>query len=275
MLSTAPLEPAKQGTDTASSPPGPTCALPAGAHPHLQARARFNRVGWTRIRAAACSGFVVREGGIDELGDTPLRPRRSVEPDRAPVPQARINEMIRAPKVRLVDEDGSQIGIKDTNEALEYAYGQEPRSRRGRRAGRSARREGHGLRQVPVRAGAEGEARAQAPGPDQHQGDQAQAQDRNPRLQHQEGPRRALPQPAREGQGDDHVPGPRAEPSGARARPADAAGGGREGDRADRVTAAPGRPQHGDGAGPHEERRSHEKRCQSRRHTAERRSGSR
>jgi translation initiation factor IF-3 len=31
--------------------------------------------------------------------------------------------MIRAPKVRLVDEDGSQIGIKDTNEAREYAWG--------------------------------------------------------------------------------------------------------------------------------------------------------
>jgi translation initiation factor IF-3 len=46
-----------------------------------------------------------------------------VEPDRAPVPQARINEMIRAPKVRLVDEDGAQIGIKDTNEAREYAWG--------------------------------------------------------------------------------------------------------------------------------------------------------
>jgi translation initiation factor IF-3 len=31
--------------------------------------------------------------------------------------------MIRAPRVRLVDEDGSQIGIKDTNEAREYAWG--------------------------------------------------------------------------------------------------------------------------------------------------------
>jgi len=31
--------------------------------------------------------------------------------------------MIRAPNVRLVDEDGSQIGIKDTNEAREYAWG--------------------------------------------------------------------------------------------------------------------------------------------------------
>jgi translation initiation factor IF-3 len=31
--------------------------------------------------------------------------------------------MIRAPTVRLVDEDGSQIGVKDTNEAREYAWG--------------------------------------------------------------------------------------------------------------------------------------------------------
>src|ERR1700746_592652 len=31
--------------------------------------------------------------------------------------------MIRAPRVRLVDDDGSQIGVKDTNEAREYAWG--------------------------------------------------------------------------------------------------------------------------------------------------------
>ena len=31
--------------------------------------------------------------------------------------------MIRAPRVRLVDEDGTQVGIKDTNEAREYAWG--------------------------------------------------------------------------------------------------------------------------------------------------------
>jgi translation initiation factor IF-3 len=46
-----------------------------------------------------------------------------VEPDRAPIPQARINEAIRAPKVRLVDDDGAQIGVKDTDEAREYAWG--------------------------------------------------------------------------------------------------------------------------------------------------------
>ena len=46
-----------------------------------------------------------------------------MEPDRAPIPQARINEAIRAPKVRLVDDDGAQIGVKDTDEAREYAWG--------------------------------------------------------------------------------------------------------------------------------------------------------
>jgi translation initiation factor IF-3 len=49
-----------------------------------------------------------------------LRPRRQVEPDR-PAPQARINDAIRAPRVRLIDEDGSQVGVKDTKEAIAYA----------------------------------------------------------------------------------------------------------------------------------------------------------
>jgi translation initiation factor IF-3 len=52
-----------------------------------------------------------------------LRPRRRFEPVRPVIPQARINEDIRAPQVRLVDEDGSQIGLKPTDEAREYAYG--------------------------------------------------------------------------------------------------------------------------------------------------------
>ena len=49
-----------------------------------------------------------------------MRPRRFVEPVR-PVPQTRINEAIRVPRVRLIDEDGSQIGVKTTKDALEYA----------------------------------------------------------------------------------------------------------------------------------------------------------
>lgn len=50
-----------------------------------------------------------------------MRPRRFAEPVR-PQSQDRINEAIRAPRVRLIDEDGTQIGIKPTREALEYAY---------------------------------------------------------------------------------------------------------------------------------------------------------
>jgi len=53
-----------------------------------------------------------------------LRPRRgSFEPPRRPEPQTRINDAIRVPRVRLIGEDGEQLGIKTTNEAREYAYG--------------------------------------------------------------------------------------------------------------------------------------------------------
>ena len=51
---------------------------------------------------------------------------------------------------------------------------------------------------------------------DGHQGDEAPAEDRHPRLRDQEGPRRALPQGRRQGQGHDHVPRPGAVPAGAR-----------------------------------------------------------
>jgi translation initiation factor IF-3 len=52
-----------------------------------------------------------------------LRPRRFVRPEPAPEPQTRINERIRVPEVRLIDDDGAQVGIKPTSEALDYAYG--------------------------------------------------------------------------------------------------------------------------------------------------------
>jgi translation initiation factor IF-3 len=52
-----------------------------------------------------------------------LRPRRAVEMPVRPADLARINDAIRAPQVRLIDEDGTQVGIKRTDEAREYAYG--------------------------------------------------------------------------------------------------------------------------------------------------------
>jgi translation initiation factor IF-3 len=51
-----------------------------------------------------------------------LRPRRTVEPPSRPVPQARINDNIRVPQVRLIDDDGAQLGVKPTPEAQKYAY---------------------------------------------------------------------------------------------------------------------------------------------------------
>jgi translation initiation factor IF-3 len=50
-----------------------------------------------------------------------VRPRRGFEPVRPELPQTRINEAIRVPRVRLVDSDGSQVGIKTRDEALAYA----------------------------------------------------------------------------------------------------------------------------------------------------------
>ena len=52
-----------------------------------------------------------------------MRPRRRPEDRTRPQPQDRINEHIRVPRVRLVDENGSQLGVKSTDEAREYAYG--------------------------------------------------------------------------------------------------------------------------------------------------------
>ena len=54
-----------------------------------------------------------------------MRPRRRPIEQSRPVNRdtTRINDAIRVPKVRLIDDDGSQLGIKSTDEAREYAYG--------------------------------------------------------------------------------------------------------------------------------------------------------
>jgi translation initiation factor IF-3 len=51
-----------------------------------------------------------------------VRPRRFVRPERPAEPQTRINEAIRAPRVRVVDENGEQLGIKTRDEALGLAH---------------------------------------------------------------------------------------------------------------------------------------------------------
>jgi translation initiation factor IF-3 len=204
-----------------------------------------------------------------------LRPRRRApEPARPVVQQARINEGIRVPRVRLVDEDGAQIGIKTTKDAMEYAFSKN-------------------LDLVEVAAQADPPvARVMDYGKYRYEQEQKAKLARKHQIQinikeiklrpkigiHDYNTKkghvvRFLNQRAKvkvtimfRGREQYHPTW---------ARPAHAARGGREGDRADRVPASPGRQEHGDGARPDEERRSCEKRCQSRRHTAERRSGSR
>jgi translation initiation factor IF-3 len=53
-----------------------------------------------------------------------LRPRRRPFEPQRPVNRdtTRINENIRVANVRLIDDDGAQLGIKSTDEAREYAY---------------------------------------------------------------------------------------------------------------------------------------------------------
>jgi translation initiation factor IF-3 len=52
-----------------------------------------------------------------------LRPRGRRFESVRPVKQDPINESIGSPSVRLIDEDGSQLGVKTTDDAREYAYG--------------------------------------------------------------------------------------------------------------------------------------------------------
>src|ERR1700746_1097864 len=64
------------------------------------------------------------EEGEDQLGGLPLRPKRRPFYQCRPSPRdtTRINDAIRVPRVRLVDDNGTQLGIKTTDEAREYAY---------------------------------------------------------------------------------------------------------------------------------------------------------
>ncbi len=50
-----------------------------------------------------------------------MRPRRGIEA-RPQEPRIRINEAIRVPRVRLIDETGAQIGLRTREEALDYAW---------------------------------------------------------------------------------------------------------------------------------------------------------
>ena len=125
---------------------------------------------------------------------------------------------------RLIGIDGSQLGIFAMTDAQRIADEQDLDLVEIAPHRRPAGLPDHGLRQVQVRAGAEGEAGAQAPDQGRDQRDQVPAQDRQARLRDQEEARRALPGCGRQGQGHDHVPRSRDGAPGARAEHPRAAG---------------------------------------------------
>ena len=124
-----------------------------------------------------------------------------------------------------------------------------PGSGRSRTAGQPTRLPHHGLRQVQVRRGAEGQGVQAQDHERRDQGDEVPAEDRSRRLRHQDPAGPQVPERGPQGQGHDHVPGSRGVPPragqedprpGGRAGRRDGAGGGGTEAR---------RSQHGDGAG--------------------------
>ncbi|MFN8204171.1 MAG: translation initiation factor IF-3 [Solirubrobacteraceae bacterium] len=103
----------------------------------------------------------------------------------------RINERIRVPEVRLIDESGQQVGVMRTDEALRYAQ----------------ERDLDLVEVVDARPccvldyskykyeqAQKQKSRALTPAADHDPRDQVPPEDRPERLRHEEGPRRPLPQ---------------------------------------------------------------------------------
>ena len=211
-----------------------------------------------------------------QLGEKFLRPRRrfTADPPRPPRNEA-LNENIRAARVRLIGEDGSQLGIKTKDEALDiardhdldlvvvaqqadppvarimdhgkYRYEQEQKAKLARKHQSQVN-----VKEIKFRP-------------------KIGIHDYNTKKGHVE---RFLNQRAKV-KVTIMFRGSRDDASGAWAGPADAAGGGRQGDRPGRAAAASRRTQHDDAARAHEKRGSDENRCRRSRDRAQRRSGSR
>ena len=127
---------------------------------HLPADGLGGSTEWVENGVRRCLPAVFSFSKEDDtsLVTCDLRPRRgSWEPPRRPEPQTRINDAIRVPRVRLIGEEGQQLGIKTD--------GRGTRRTRTARASISSRSQprpirrlpGDGLREVPLRARAEGE----------------------------------------------------------------------------------------------------------------------
>ena len=92
--------------------------VPGGSHPAT------SPPGWVR-RGHNDTGLISGNGG-GRLPPPPLRRRTEGAPTiSADQPEHRRNDRIRTREVRLIDHDGTQLGIKPTQEALNLAYARE------------------------------------------------------------------------------------------------------------------------------------------------------
>ncbi len=132
----------------------------------------------------------------------PLRRARAINE------RTRVNQQIRISPVRVIDQEGEQIGILPIERGA--------RDRRGAGAGpggsgadgATAGLPHHGLREVQVRGAAEGARGAEEAAPRADQGSEAAAGHRGSRLRLQAAARATLPRRGEQGEADDDVPGP-------------------------------------------------------------------
>ena len=97
-------------------------------HARTEARREDDRPSYARhdrmVERAAVAIYSAGWGVLSSLprqDGSSLRKRRSRVPPKPPPPQPRINERIRVPEVRLIDEEGQQIGVVNTAEAVAMA----------------------------------------------------------------------------------------------------------------------------------------------------------
>ena len=76
----------------------------------------------------ACVEMLAKATGISGSGGATIssfQGRRNFRDRRDRGPTVRINERIRVPEIRVIDEDGSQLGVMAPRQALELARGKE------------------------------------------------------------------------------------------------------------------------------------------------------
>ena len=129
-------------------------------------------------RLSWASRFQLQTGDCAIPPPNPRRSHGAAGDDPAPA----YNQFIQSDKVRVIDENGENLGVMYTREAIEQAARSRPRPGRGLPQRRSAGVQVPRCRQVPLRGAEEGQPRAQVAEDAGDQGDQDASEHRRPRL---------------------------------------------------------------------------------------------